>query len=87
MVYRVSAQRLDRDQEMRERILASAQARVSAGGFAALTMQALAEDVGIATGSEPAVLPGLPLARGGGQPVCNAVAIERPGSNPGRHAA
>lgn len=51
MVYRVSAQRLDRDQEMRERILASAQARVSAGGFAALTMQALAEDVGIATGS------------------------------------
>ena len=51
MVYRTSIQRLDRDQELRERILACAQQRVSEGGFAALTMQALGEDVGIATGS------------------------------------
>ncbi len=42
---------LDRDQALRERILACALARVGAGGFAALTMQALADDVGIATGS------------------------------------
>ncbi|UTW06591.1 TetR/AcrR family transcriptional regulator [Pseudomonas benzenivorans] len=42
---------LERNQALRERILACALARVSAGGFAALTMQALAEDVGIATGS------------------------------------
>ncbi|HLD65918.1 MAG TPA: TetR/AcrR family transcriptional regulator [Pseudomonas sp.] len=51
MVYRTTAARLDRDLELRERILASALARVAQGGFAALTMQALAEDVGIATGS------------------------------------
>ncbi|HSC83741.1 MAG TPA: TetR/AcrR family transcriptional regulator [Pseudomonas sp.] len=51
MVYRTSTQRFDRDQELRERILACALQRVSEGGFAALTMQALAEDVGIATGS------------------------------------
>ena len=51
MAYRTSALRIDRDQALRERILASALARVAAGGFAALTMQALAEDVGIATGS------------------------------------
>ncbi|MBB1517987.1 TetR/AcrR family transcriptional regulator [Aquipseudomonas guryensis] len=51
MAYRASAQRRDRDQDMRQRILACAQARVSKGGFAALTMQALADDVGIATGS------------------------------------
>lgn len=43
--------RLDRAQELRERILACAHARVAEGGFASLTMQALAEDVGIATGS------------------------------------
>lgn len=51
MVYRTTAARLDRDLELRERILAGALARVVQGGFAALTMQALAEDVGIATGS------------------------------------
>lgn len=51
MVYRTSTQRLDRDQALRERILACALQRVSEGGFAALTMQALAEDAGIATGS------------------------------------
>ena len=51
MAYRASALRIDRDQALRERILASALARVAADGFAALTMQALAEDVGIATGS------------------------------------
>lgn len=46
-----SSARLDRAQELRERILACAHARVAEGGFASLTMQALAEDVGIATGS------------------------------------
>ena len=43
--------RLERAQELRERILACAHARVAEGGFVSLTMQALAEDVGIATGS------------------------------------
>ncbi|MDG1580635.1 TetR/AcrR family transcriptional regulator [Pseudomonas sp. GOM6] len=43
--------RLERAQELRERILACAHARVTEGGFANLTMQALAEDAGIATGS------------------------------------
>ncbi|GIZ11558.1 TetR/AcrR family transcriptional regulator [Pseudomonas sp. NCCP-436] len=51
MAYRITAARLDRDQALRRRILACALARVAAGGFAALTMQALAEEVGIATGS------------------------------------
>ncbi|MFP6850672.1 MAG: TetR/AcrR family transcriptional regulator [Pseudomonas sp.] len=51
MVYRTTAIRIDRDQALRERILGAALARVAGGGFAALTMQALAEDVGIATGS------------------------------------
>jgi len=51
MAYRTSALRIDRDQALRQRILACALARVADGGFAALTMQALAEDVGIATGS------------------------------------
>ena len=51
MAYRPSEARLDRDQALRQRILACALQRVAAGGFAALTMQALAEDVGIATGS------------------------------------
>jgi AcrR family transcriptional regulator len=51
MVYRTTAARLDRDQALRQRILAVALQRVAHGGFAALTMQALAEDVGIATGS------------------------------------
>ena len=43
--------RIERAQELRERILACAHARVADGGFANLTMQALAEDAGIATGS------------------------------------
>ena len=51
MAYRITAARLDRAQELRERILACAHARVAEGGFASLSMQALAEDVGIATGS------------------------------------
>ncbi|MGH8354102.1 MAG: TetR family transcriptional regulator, partial [Pseudomonas sp.] len=51
MAYRITAARLDRDLELRERILARALARVVDGGFGALTMQALAADVGIATGS------------------------------------
>ncbi|MCO6060044.1 TetR/AcrR family transcriptional regulator [Pseudomonas sp. MOB-449] len=51
MAYRTTAARLDRDQALRSRILACAHARVVEGGFAALTMQTLAEDAGIATGS------------------------------------
>jgi AcrR family transcriptional regulator len=51
MAYRTTPLRIDRDQALRQRILACALARVAEGGFAALTMQALAEDVGIATGS------------------------------------
>lgn len=51
MVYRHSAARIDRDLEQRERILDCALELVVEGGFAALTMQALAERVGIATGS------------------------------------
>lgn len=51
MAYRTTALRIDRDQALRERIISAALARVADGGFAALTMQALAEDVGIATGS------------------------------------
>lgn len=51
MVYRTTPLRIDRDQALRERIISAALARVVEGGFAALTMQALAEDVGIATGS------------------------------------
>ncbi|MDP3755806.1 TetR/AcrR family transcriptional regulator [Polaromonas sp.] len=51
MVYRTTALRIDRDQALRERILACALALVAEGGFAALTMQALAEAAGIATGS------------------------------------
>jgi len=51
MVYRITSARLDRDLELRERILEHALVRVVEGGFAALSMQALAADVGIATGS------------------------------------
>ena len=51
MAYRTTALRIDRDQALRERIISAALARVAEGGFVALTMQALAEDVGIATGS------------------------------------
>lgn len=51
MAYRTTPQRLDRDQQLRQHILGCALQRVVQGGFAALTMQALAEDAGIATGS------------------------------------
>ncbi|WP_339461254.1 TetR/AcrR family transcriptional regulator [Pseudomonas sp. EA_105y_Pfl2_R69] len=51
MAYRTTALRLDRDQALRERILACALALVVEGGFAALTMQALADAAGVATGS------------------------------------
>ncbi|TRX74264.1 TetR/AcrR family transcriptional regulator [Pseudomonas mangiferae] len=51
MAYRTTAHRLDRDQAVRARILDCALQRVAAGGFAALTMQGLAEDAGVATGS------------------------------------
>ncbi|GLE63845.1 TetR family transcriptional regulator [Pseudomonas aeruginosa] len=51
MVYRVTERRLQRDSALRERILQLGLRRVAEGGFAALTMQALADDAGIATGS------------------------------------
>lgn len=51
MAYRVTEARLRRDVEERERILALALVCVAGGGFAALTMQALADAAGIATGS------------------------------------
>lgn len=51
MAYRHSPARLQRDSELRERILKLALVRVVDGGFAALTMQSLADDAGIATGS------------------------------------
>lgn len=51
MVYRTTDMRLDRDQAMRSLILECALRRVAEGGFASLTMQHLAEDAGIATGS------------------------------------
>ncbi|MCY1365534.1 Bacterial regulatory protein, tetR family [compost metagenome] len=51
MAYRHSPARLQKDGELRERILELALARVADGGFAALTMQSLADAAGIATGS------------------------------------
>ncbi len=51
MAYRTTSARLERDQQLREHILACAHAQVAAGGFAALTMQGLAAEAGIATGS------------------------------------
>ncbi|WP_160285782.1 TetR/AcrR family transcriptional regulator [Pseudomonas knackmussii] len=51
MAYRLTEARLQKDGEQRERILQLALARVAEGGFAALTMQGLAEEAGIATGS------------------------------------
>ncbi|CAE6938563.1 TetR family transcriptional regulator [Pseudomonas marincola] len=51
MGYRTTAHRISRDQALRERIMLCAHTRVTEGGFAALTMQALAEDAGVATGS------------------------------------
>ena len=51
MAYRTTTARVERDQQLREHILACAHAQVAAGGFAALTMQGLAAEAGIATGS------------------------------------
>ncbi|AGI22585.1 AcrR family transcriptional regulator [Pseudomonas sp. ATCC 13867] len=51
MAYRHSPARLQKDGELRERILELALARVADGGFSALTMQSLADAAGIATGS------------------------------------
>lgn len=51
MAYRQTQARLQKDGELRERILELALARVADGGFAALTMQCLADAAGIATGS------------------------------------
>lgn len=51
MAYRQTQARLQKDGEQRERILVLALARVADGGFAALTMQSLADAAGIATGS------------------------------------
>ncbi|MBO3275212.1 TetR/AcrR family transcriptional regulator [Pseudomonas schmalbachii] len=51
MAYRITEARLQRDNAQRERILELAQAQVAEGGFAALTMQGLAEQAGMATGS------------------------------------
>ena len=51
MAYRTTTARVERDQQLREHILACAHAQVVAGGFAALTMQGLAAEAGIATGS------------------------------------
>ncbi|PZP25280.1 TetR/AcrR family transcriptional regulator [Pseudomonas kuykendallii] len=51
MAYRTTPARMDRDLKLRERILGCALKRVADGGFSSLTMVALADDVGIATGS------------------------------------
>ena len=51
MAYRTTALRIDRDQALRERIISAALARVAEGGFAALTMQALADHFGVHTSS------------------------------------
>ena len=51
MPARTKSSRQDREAAIRQRIIDSALARVAEGGFAALTMLTLAEDVGIATGS------------------------------------
>ena len=51
MAYRTTPARMDRDEQLRQRILDCALSRVAGGGFASLTMVALADDVGIATGS------------------------------------
>ncbi|QRY81274.1 TetR family transcriptional regulator [Pseudomonas sp. PDNC002] len=51
MAYRQTQARLQKDSALRERILALALGRVVDGGFAALTMQSLADAAGIATGS------------------------------------
>lgn len=51
MPYRITEARLERDQAQREHILACALQQVVEGGFAALSMNSLARDAGIATGT------------------------------------
>lgn len=51
MAYRITAQRVERDQALREHILDCAVQQVADGGFSSLTMSALARNAGIATGS------------------------------------
>lgn len=51
MAYRTTEARLERDQALREHVLGCALHQVAEGGFAALTMTALADSAGIATGS------------------------------------
>lgn len=51
MAYRTTPARMDRAEQLRQRILDCALSRVAGGGFASLTMVGLADDVGIATGS------------------------------------
>lgn len=58
MAYRTTEARLERDQALREHILACALHQVAEGGFAALTMSALAESAQIATGSLYRYFPG-----------------------------
>ena len=94
MAYRASTARIDRDLQLRERILDLALARVVTGGFAALTMQALAEDVGIATGSlyrhfnNKGELAAEVFARASQREVdALALALRAPGAPPARLAA
>ncbi|GGC99776.1 TetR/AcrR family transcriptional regulator [Halopseudomonas salina] len=58
MAYRTTEARLERDQALREHILGCALHQVADGGFAALTMNSLAESAGIATGSLYRYFPG-----------------------------
>ncbi len=58
MAYRTTEARLERDHALREHILNCALHQVADGGFAALTMNALAENAGIATGSLYRYFPG-----------------------------
>ena len=51
MVYRITPARIGRDQQVRARILDCALQRVAEAGFAGLTMQQLAAEAGLATGS------------------------------------
>lgn len=51
MAYRETARIKARKQSQRQSILAAARQRIAAGGYQAAQMQALAEDVGIATGT------------------------------------
>jgi AcrR family transcriptional regulator len=93
MAYRHSAARIDRDSELRERILDCALLLVVEGGFAALTMNTLAERVGIATGSlyrhfrGKGELAAEVFARASQREVdAMAAALQLPGSEPVRMA-